>query len=541
MENRPWLCLNRVNGVRLALLAVIAATIGVAWIHSSMVYEEYLPNTALLQVIGDIAAWQWLLLIPLLTCFNLGARYLKWVFLLRTFGLLAPSRDLLKTYLVSFSGNVVPFYAAYLVRLVPLTQGLGRGVLVLAVDLLLDALAILVVGLSISLVGLGIIVAMGFVLLAMLLLGPDHGNAKFGRKIFCAGRIVVAAVYAIVVWWMTGLALGCALKAFGADVDWLRTIHQFALSQQAGKGVTTLAGVLVGGRELIELLLKEGFPVVVAVGATIALRLWTFWLTIGVALIVLLVWRRIGTGGLAGEARFDMVASRYKDDMPEHMRRRYLQKKIALNLKYLPFPRFTKGLDAGCGQGWYLNAMNEAGYKMTGVDYSLEQLKQAETSFRPFSPKRLVRGSIMELPFADQSFDFVYSINTLHHLASVTQQQAAFDEMNRVLINGGRVIVHEMNIQNPFFRLYLGYVFPLIKAIDEGTEIWLKKNEQSLMQGFRVLAKEYQTLLPDFTPPFLLPWLNPLERMVEKSRLLRQWTAHVAYILEKEAPRHADR
>jgi len=526
--------MDRVSGVRVGLLVLVTVTIAVAWMHSSKVFHAYLPDGSLRQIMGQVRAWHWLLIIPVLTCINLWARYLKWVFLLRTFGLLVGSRDLLRTYLASFSGNVVPFYLAYLVRLVPLTQGLGRGFLVLVLDLCLDVFAIMAVGLFLGPWELGVIAITGLVLVALLSQAPRCSSEHHGWTVYGAGRVVFAALFAILIWWITGLALGCALKAFGANVDWFRAIHHFAASQQAGVGLSTLAGNLGAGEELIELMLKDGFPVVVAVGATIALRVWAFWLTIGVALIVLLAWRRMGAVGQAEEVRFDAVAARYTTDMPEHMRRRYLLKKTALNVRFLPISKFGNGLDAGCGQGWYLNAMIDAGYKMTGLDYSIEQLKLAEGSLPVGSTIRLVRGSVVALPFEDQEFDFVYSINTLHHLASSSQQKAAFAEMHRVVRNGGRVIIHEMNIRNPLFRLYLSYVFPLIKAIDEGTEIWLRGDEASLMQGFRLVSKEYQTLLPDITPRVSLPWLEPMETWFEQSRLFRCWTAHVTYVLEKE-------
>lgn len=527
---------DRVSGVRLALLAVVAITVIVTAINSANVYQEYLPGTSFRQLIIDVQGWHWLLLIPILTCFNLGARYLKWAFLLRTFGLLAPSREILRTYLVSFTGNVVPFYIAYLVRLVPFSQNIGKGFLVLVLDLMLDFLAISVVGLSRSWWVFLILVGIGLALAILLSQSPRSTKMQGVGTICGISRIVFAAICGVVIWWITALAVGCALKAFGAEVDWLRSVQHFALSQQAGVALFPLSGITSVGRGLIEMLVAQGIPIQVAVGATIALRVWTFWLTLGVALTVLIAWRWMGAIGQEKDARFDAVAARYQNDMPEHMRLRYLEKKIGLNKRYLPLSQFVEGLDAGCGQGWYVNEMTSSGYIMTGLDYSAEQLKVAESSRPPGSSARFVGGSIVKLPFPRQTFDFVYSINTLHHLSSVSEQSAAFAEIHRVLRAGGRAIIHEMNIRNPLFRLYLSYVFPLIKAIDEGTEIWMKGDEPSLMQGFQVLAKEYQTVLPDITPRFLLSWLSPLENWFESNRVWRHWAAHVTYVLEKAPP-----
>ena len=76
-------------------------------------------------------------------------------------------------------------------------------------------------------------------------------------------------------------------------------------------------------------------------------------------------------------------------------------------------------------------------------------------------------------PAADASYDFLYVINVLHHLASVDEQRRAFAELLRVLKPGGLLFVHEINTRNILFRFYMGYVFPSLNCIDEGVERWL--------------------------------------------------------------------
>ena len=49
----------------------------------------------------------------------------------------------------------------------------------------------------------------------------------------------------------------------------------------------------------------------------------------------------------------------------------------------------------------------------------------------------------------------------------------ALAEVARCLRPGGRLIVHEINVHNPFFRFYMNYVFPLLTRIDLGNEWWL--------------------------------------------------------------------
>jgi SAM-dependent methyltransferase len=49
-----------------------------------------------------------------------------------------------------------------------------------------------------------------------------------------------------------------------------------------------------------------------------------------------------------------------------------------------------------------------------------------------------VQGSVLELPFADAVFDYVYSIGCLHHTGNL---ERSVQEVHRVLVPGGRAVV----------------------------------------------------------------------------------------------------
>ncbi len=49
-----------------------------------------------------------------------------------------------------------------------------------------------------------------------------------------------------------------------------------------------------------------------------------------------------------------------------------------------------------------------------------------------------VQASALELPFADESFDYVYSIGCLHHTGNL---ERSIQEVHRVLVPGGRAVV----------------------------------------------------------------------------------------------------
>ena len=71
-------------------------------------------------------------------------------------------------------------------------------------------------------------------------------------------------------------------------------------------------------------------------------------------------------------------------------------------------------LDVGCGKGFLLHDFTEAcqGLEVAGLDISRYAIDHALDSVKPF----LKEGAAAELPWPDNHFDFVVSINTLHNL-----------------------------------------------------------------------------------------------------------------------------
>lgn len=213
----------------------------------------------------------------------------------------------------------------------------------------------------------------------------------------------------------------------------------------------------------------------------------------------------------------------YRERLAPHVRDLLVERKtttISRHLTAAPHP-MVAGLDLGCGQGSHAMALARAGYRLVGVDPSVRSLAHARRDGAV-----VAAGSALRLPFRDGSFDFVYAIGVLHHLAP-RDRHAALGEVRRVLVLGGRLLVHETNPRNPVFRFYMAYVFPIVRRIDEGTEEWLEPG-CPLVPGLRSVQVEYSTFLPDFVPRWLLPVLLPLERRLEGGR----WRSYAAHYLE---------
>jgi len=86
-------------------------------------------------------------------------------------------------------------------------------------------------------------------------------------------------------------------------------------------------------------------------------------------------------------------------------------------------------LDIGCGKGFLLYEIQQLLPKaeVIGIDISPYAIEHAKEELQPY----LQVGNANQLPFDDQSFDFVYSITTLHNLHNYDLNKA-LREMERV-------------------------------------------------------------------------------------------------------------
>jgi SAM-dependent methyltransferase len=96
-------------------------------------------------------------------------------------------------------------------------------------------------------------------------------------------------------------------------------------------------------------------------------------------------------------------------------------------------------LEAGCGIATDGMRFVRAGAHYTGIDFSPTALELARRRLALERGRaRLIRGSIVELPFPDASFDLVYSNGVIHHLP---ETGLVIREFHRVLRPGGTAVV----------------------------------------------------------------------------------------------------
>ena len=210
-----------------------------------------------------------------------------------------------------------------------------------------------------------------------------------------------------------------------------------------------------------------------------------------------------------------------------------IERKLGFIAEALPFPPNTAGtgLDLGCGLGLQAAELRRRGYNVIGLDPSAGLLA---VGLQRLGQAPVLAGSALALPFRDESLDFVYTIGVLHHLPGPHSQMCALREITRVLKPGGLLVVHESNPRNPLFRFYMGYLFPILKSVDDGTEHWIDPRTWETCDKLQLVTVRYFTFLPDFTPKFLTTPALAFERMLER-RPTRSYSAHYMAVLKRDS------
>lgn len=106
----------------------------------------------------------------------------------------------------------------------------------------------------------------------------------------------------------------------------------------------------------------------------------------------------------------------------------------------LPEGGFQRALDAGCGTGVCSLALAERASDVIGLDISSRSLATlgqlaAQTGRRNI---RVVQGSLLSTPLANESVDLVWSWGVIHH---TSDPRRALAELVRVLRPGGTIIL----------------------------------------------------------------------------------------------------
>src|SRR5262249_20868063 len=153
----------------------------------------------------------------------------------------------------------------------------------------------------------------------------------------------------------------------------------------------------------------------------------------------------------AEQTHFDALSPVYDAQIPSHIRDLLVERKVQYMLPALAPVAGQRGLDIGCGLGWYVDALRRAGAEVVGIDLSRQQARSARRTGAD-----VLVASAVSLPFQSEVFDFAYAVNVVHHFENREQQRQVLGQVARVLKPGGVFFLHEINTTNPIFRFYMG-------------------------------------------------------------------------------------
>jgi ubiquinone/menaquinone biosynthesis C-methylase UbiE len=109
-------------------------------------------------------------------------------------------------------------------------------------------------------------------------------------------------------------------------------------------------------------------------------------------------------------------------------------------------------LDDGCGNGWWLRSLSEAGVqpgRLYGIDIQPERVAGAREAV---SGAEVAVGDARNLRFPDENFAVVLQLTLLSSLGSHRAIREALGEGMRVLAPGGVLVIYEPRVPNPLNR-----------------------------------------------------------------------------------------
>lgn len=180
------------------------------------------------------------------------------------------------------------------------------------------------------------------------------------------------------------------------------------------------------------------------------------------------------------------------DDFEAHDRARYSLEPFIFDFADFQSAKGLKVLEIGVGMGADFLQWLKAGALATGIDLSATSIEKARrrAELAGFQPDlRLADGE--QLPFADNSFDIVYSYGVMHHSPDTNQ---CICEAERVLKPGGQVrimVYHHPSITG--FMLWLRYGLWRGKSLRQtvfdhlespGTKSYTRAEAIAMLNGF---------------------------------------------------------
>lgn len=112
-----------------------------------------------------------------------------------------------------------------------------------------------------------------------------------------------------------------------------------------------------------------------------------------------------------------------------------------------------KILDVGCGFGNNLILFNKKNNQIFGTEVTTKTAKFTKDYLKSIDiDAKILKGTNSKLPFKDNFFDLLLSINTLHYEKTSKDIIKSLQEYNRVLKKNGKVIIFTVGPKHDIFK-----------------------------------------------------------------------------------------
>jgi SAM-dependent methyltransferase len=195
---------------------------------------------------------------------------------------------------------------------------------------------------------------------------------------------------------------------------------------------------------------------------------------------------------------FDQYAPAYTDLLDDPVRNHFARDPLHFHRrKWILIERLLRGagvdsqalnwLDVGCGRGELLELAGMNFKQAMGCDPSSSMLSP-DASFKLYK-----QPSLVELPFADNTVDFVTAVCVYHHVHGEARTLLT-NEIKRVLVPGGLCCIIEHNPRNPVTRA-------IVKRcpVDAEAELLTAQTARRLFEtsGFESVGTDYFLYFPE--------------------------------------------
>jgi ubiquinone/menaquinone biosynthesis C-methylase UbiE len=179
-------------------------------------------------------------------------------------------------------------------------------------------------------------------------------------------------------------------------------------------------------------------------------------------------------------------------------------------------------LDVGGGHGQLIPLLAEQGYEVTITGSSNECYRRLQTDTGR-ACTTLVTGDLLNLPFADRSFDLVISVRLISHIGDWPHLIREFCRIARtsVIIDYPRPVG---------FNALTPLLFRIKRKLEKNTRTYTNFDEKTLARVFEPESFHIAGIAPQFFLPMVAhrvtgapAWLRGIERICAKLGLTRMF------------------